>query len=79
MNAGIVSLIKRPKSQVGRISRSREIGHNAWVISGTRISVAAIKRLHEDGFDNRAIIEEYPDLTLQDVEAALKHKDAKAA
>ncbi len=78
-SADIISVIKRQKNQVGRVARSRGISRNAWVVSGTRIPVAAIKRLHEDGFDIDAIIEEYPDLTKEDIEAALKHKDSKAA
>lgn len=78
-SADIISMISRKKSQVGRLARSRSIGRNAWVVSGTRIPVAAIKRFHEDGFDINQIIEEYPDLTKDDVEAALKHKDSKAA
>lgn len=78
-SADIISLTKRQKNQIGRVARSRGISRNAWVVSGTRIPVDAIKRLHEDGFDIDAIIEEYPDLTKEDIEAALKHKDSRAA
>jgi DNA-binding transcriptional MerR regulator len=77
--ADIVNLTARRTAEVGRVSRSRGISRNAWVVSGTRIPIAAIKRLHEDGFGIKEIIEEYPDLTKEDVEAALKHKDSKAA
>lgn len=75
----IVNLTSRRQSEVGRISRSRGVNRNQWVVSGTRISVAAIKRLHEDGLSIQAIIDEYPDLTQEDVEAAINHKGAKAA
>lgn len=78
-NVDIISMTSRKKSDVGRISRSRSISRNAWVVSGTRIPVAAIKRLYEDGFDIDAIIQEYPSMTREDVEAALQHKDSKGA
>jgi uncharacterized protein (DUF433 family) len=78
-SADIINFTTRQAAQFGRVSRTRGISRNAWVVSGTRIPVAAIKRLHEDGFGTKEIIEEYPDLTEEDIEAALKHKDAKAA
>lgn len=76
-SADITVLTKRQKNQVGRVARNRGISRNAWVVSGTRIPVAAIKRLHEDGFDVDAIIEEYPDITKEDIDAALRHKDLR--
>jgi hypothetical protein len=78
-SADIVTLTARRQIEVGRVSRSRGVSRNAWVVSGTRIPVASVKRLHEDGFTTTQIIEEYPDLTEEDVAAALKHKDSKAA
>lgn len=77
--ADIVNFNARQASQIGTLSRSRGVNRNALVVSGTRIPVAAIKRLHEDGYSHKEIIGEYPDLTEDDVEAALKHKDSKAA
>ena len=58
---------------------SRPNGRNAWAITGTRIPVGSVKRLHEDGYSIPQIIEEYPDLTNEDVEAALRHSDIEAA
>ncbi|MBI3453496.1 MAG: DUF433 domain-containing protein [Rhodospirillales bacterium] len=75
----IEQMKKRSNDEVGQITRSRAIVHNAWVISGTRIPVGAIKRLREDGYSVEAIIAEYPDLTADDVKAAIKHKPTKAA
>jgi uncharacterized protein (DUF433 family) len=46
---------------------------NTLVISGTRIPVGAIVRLNEDGYSVDQIIEEYPDLRKEDVEAALRY------
>lgn len=70
----------RSSEQFGSVVRNKAIGHNAWIIAGTRIPVASVRRLHEDGYTPEQIIEEYPDLTEADVKAALAHKvDAKAA
>jgi uncharacterized protein (DUF433 family) len=48
-------------------------------VAGTRIPVGAIQRLHEDGYSIDAIIDEYPDLTQEDVKAAINHQANKAA
>lgn len=63
----------RSADQFGRISRSRGLNRNAPTISGTRIPIASICRLHEDGYSIDQIIAEYPDLTEEDVKAALSH------
>lgn len=68
----------RGEDQVGRVARFRGIARNATVIAGTRISVASIKRLREDGFSISQIIAEYPDLTKKDVQAALANEAAAA-
>ena len=65
---------RRSEDQVGRIERSRHLNHNAWVVAGTRIPTSAIRRLHEDGYTTDQIIKEYPDLTEDDVRAALAHE-----
>lgn len=70
---------QRSIDQIGNVSRTRSVMHNAWVVAGTRIPVMAVKRLHEDGYDSSRIIAEYPDLTEKDVMAALAHKVDKAA
>ncbi|MCH8182516.1 MAG: DUF433 domain-containing protein [Proteobacteria bacterium] len=77
--AGIVRLSRRSKNSHGKVSRNRSIVRNAWVITGTRIPVGSVKRLHEDGYSIPEIIEEYPDLTREDVEAALRHTGIQAA
>jgi uncharacterized protein (DUF433 family) len=78
-NADIVEFSKRRPNTEGRITRHRSVVRNAWVVAGTRIPVAAIKRLHEDGFSAKRIMDEYPDLTPADIEAALSHVETKAA
>jgi uncharacterized protein (DUF433 family) len=55
------------------------VSHNAWVVAGTRIPVAAIRRFKDAGYSVDQIIQEYPDLTPQDVEAALAHQEEPSA
>ena len=68
----------RPSDAVGQVVKIKGVSRNAWVISGTRIRVDSIKRLHEDGYTVAQIIAEYPDLTAKDVRAALEHDKAAA-
>ncbi len=75
----IVAMRKRSPHLVGKVRHSRGILRNAWAIAGTRIPVDAVKRLHEDGYSVEEIIDEYPDLTPDDVEGALKHDGSKVA
>jgi DNA-binding transcriptional MerR regulator/uncharacterized protein (DUF433 family) len=65
---------RRP-DEIGRVKRSRFIAHNAWVIAGTRIPTGAIRRFKEAGYSVSQILKEYPDLTPQDIEAALAHEE----
>ena len=64
-------LRQRSSEQIGRVERHRYVAHNAWVIAGTRIPVATIKRFHEAGYSIPQILKEYPSLTRADIEAAL--------
>jgi DNA-binding transcriptional MerR regulator len=67
-------LLARPAARVGAVEQSRYVNHNAWVVAGTRIPTRAIRRFHEAGYTVPQIIKEYPDLTAQDVDAALTHE-----
>jgi len=69
----------RQSDKIGSIERHRQIAQNAWVIAGTRIPAAAIKRFHDAGYSEDQILKEYPDLTEKDVAAALAHKEKVAA
>jgi uncharacterized protein (DUF433 family) len=73
---------ERPSDKIGKIERNRLVAHNATVIAGTRIATATIKRFHAAGYSVEKIIAEYPDLTAQDIKAALEYPEkvkAKAA
>jgi DNA-binding transcriptional MerR regulator len=81
MTRDIERMRKRDPEKIGRIERSRNVNRNAWVIGGTRIPTAAIRRYKEAGYTDDQIIGEYPDLTLTDIQAAMHHerKESSAA
>jgi len=65
------SLTKRDESTIGKIERTRLVNQSSVVIAGTRIPVRAIKRYAAAGYSVEHILKEYPDLTKEDVAAAL--------
>jgi DNA-binding transcriptional MerR regulator len=70
---------ERDQSKIGRIERSRFVSRNAWVVGGTRIPTAAIKRFKEAGYTDAQILKEYPDLTSRDIAAALLHEEQESS
>ena len=70
----VEALNTRNKDDIGKVSRARNVCHNAWVLAGTRIPVAAIKRFAEKGYSIRQIQEEYPTLTEVDIRSAIAHE-----
>ncbi|WP_284178926.1 DUF433 domain-containing protein [Rhabdaerophilum sp. SD176] len=75
----IKDLSERDAKQIGKIQRSRNVSHNAPVISGTRIPVRAIKNFHEDGYTIEQILAEYPSLSAADVKAAIDFEQGSKA
>jgi uncharacterized protein (DUF433 family) len=75
----IDKLLSRRTESIGRIERSRHVLHNAPVVAGTRIRVSAIKAFADAGYSAGRIVEEYPELTEDDVRAALAYSGEKAA
>jgi uncharacterized protein (DUF433 family)/DNA-binding transcriptional MerR regulator len=67
--------VSRDSKFIGAIQKSRYVMRNAPVIAGTRIPVKAIKRFSDAGYSMTQILAEYPDLTEQDVTAALKYDE----
>ncbi len=67
----IERLRQRDPQHVGRIARHRDVMSNAPVLAGTRIPTAAIWDFYEAGYDPQAILREYPQLTYEDVQAAI--------
>ena len=70
---------KRSAEQLGRVVKIRGVNRNAPTISGTRIPVASVKRLSEDGYSVAQIQAEYPDLTEADIQAALNYQERTSA
>lgn len=77
--SAIEKLNMREEKEIGAITRNRRVVRNASVIAGTRIPTAAVKQFHDAGYSVAQIIQEYPDLTEQDVKAALAHEEKHAA
>ena len=75
----VAELRRRSPDSIGKLRKHRSIARNAWTVSGTRIAVGSIRRLYEDGYSVERIIEEYPDLTPEDIDAALNHDESQAA
>ena len=68
------SLTLRDPSKIGKIEKTKQVNQSSAVLAGTRIPVRAIKRYHAAGYDVAHIIREYPDLTEEDVAAALAYE-----
>ncbi len=69
----------REAAQIGKVTRNRNVAHNAEVMSGTRIPVRAISRFLECGYDTDAIMREYPSLERADIEAVAKTRASQIA
>jgi len=61
-------LRKRRKELHGTTERHKYVVHNAVVLAGTRIPVAAIHSFIDAGFTDKQILAEYPSLTKVDVQ-----------
>lgn len=68
----------RAADQVGRVMRHRLIAENQSVLAGTRIPTRAVWEFHQAGYEDDAILREYPSLTLEDVRAALEFECKRA-
>lgn len=66
--------IPRDQSRIGHIERNRYVNHNIPVLADTRIPVSAIKRFSQAGYSVEDILSEYPDLTIDDIKAAIEYK-----
>jgi uncharacterized protein (DUF433 family) len=73
------ALNTRPSTDIGRIEKVRAINHNAAVVAGTRIRVRDIMSFQRAGYTLAQIREEYPDLTEEDILAALDYGGIRAA
>ena len=70
---------ERGKRQRGKLARHRYVANNQWVIAGTRIPTDVIWEFHSFGYSDERILSEYPDLTLDDVRAAIDFESSRLA
>jgi uncharacterized protein (DUF433 family) len=59
----------RRRRGTGRLEKNRGILSGRLAVAGTRITTAAIGRMLKAGWDERRILDEYPELTTADIEA----------
>jgi uncharacterized protein (DUF433 family) len=64
--------VLRARRGTGEIDRQRGVIGGTAAARGTRISVAAIRRMARGGWDTARILAEYPELRPADVDAALR-------
>lgn len=81
MRTAAAGLRDRRQDQIGTVVRNRYVVRNAWVVGGTRIPTAAIWNFHQAGYSAQEIVDEYPQLTIPDINAAVgfeasRHKAA---
>jgi DNA-binding transcriptional MerR regulator len=72
--AAAARLRERRPGDAARVVRHRHVQRNAPRLAGTRIPTASLWRLHLAGYDEAAILGEYPRLSPEDVRAALAHE-----
>lgn len=77
MQRAVRRLRERHPRDVGRVAQHRYVAHNRPVLAGTRVPVAAVSDFHRAGYGVDQIIEEFPSLTLADVEAAIDFHEAR--
>jgi uncharacterized protein (DUF433 family) len=71
MRARVEARQRRQPEEIGHIVRRPGVQGNAPVLAGTRIPTSAVWNFHEAGYNADQIIDEYPRLTPEDVEAAI--------
>jgi len=62
----------RTQDDFGRLEKNRFVVHAQTVVAGTRIPVRAIVSFLEASYSDQKIIEEYPSLTIDDIDAVRK-------
>jgi uncharacterized protein (DUF433 family) len=67
IEARVRASVDRDSSTIGRIEARRGVLGSKQVIAGTRTPVAAVREYIDAGYDDAAILEAYPHLSLDDV------------
>lgn len=72
------ALRARSKDQIGATERHKFVAHNALVVAGTRIPVAAIQSFVRAGYDDAGIVKQYPSLEVFDVATVRRNMERAA-
>lgn len=67
----------RDRTKVGHVSKTRGVASGQSVVAGTRIRTDAIWQFHNVGKTARQIQQQYPDLTIEDVLAAIEFEEKR--
>jgi uncharacterized protein (DUF433 family) len=70
LTARLESLNHRDPAAAGKVVRRTGVHRRRPIFAGTRILVETVQHYLQEGFEAEAIIEEYPSLTLADIDAA---------
>ncbi len=68
---------ERDAQDIGTISRNPKVMGGVDVIAGTRITPEFMWSFHEAGYTTEQIIEQYPHLHPDDVDAAIRYELSK--
>lgn len=63
--------------RTGTVEKARNVRGSEWVVAGTRVPVRLIQRLAQDGWSTDRILQSYPSLVAEDVQAAVRHSAAE--
>lgn len=71
----VTDLRRRRKDKIGHVANSKGIMGSVPTVAGTRIPTSAIWEFHEAGSSIPEIQKSYPDLTEEDIKAAIRHEE----
>ena len=75
MDDAIHIMRHRHEGTIGKIAQKRGVAQNQPVIAGTRIPVRSIQAFSKAGYSIEDINKQYPTLSKDDIEAAVRYKD----
>lgn len=68
---GVEQLRRRTPDEIGKVMQRKYLAQNKPVLAGTRIPTTAIWDFHRAGYNTASIIEQYPQLTPDDIQEAI--------
>jgi len=74
MGEAVDRLQRRGPDEIGHIDRKRQVASNNPTLRGTRIPTSTMWEFHKAGYSSEDILKQYPQLTPDDVAAALKYE-----